>query len=271
MTWFSAHEKTPRMLKDQGKFSTRVHAESISCGVGCHFLLQRIFPIQGSNPCLLHLLHWQADSLPLSCQTFSLLALHQHSLSKSAWSAVSLAPALVSSLRSCASIRFPGDSDPYTCENHRLIRFGAWGFVCLDARGPKRGVFSVGIWILVLVSVPGKRERRRKFSYMKRRITSLVTGNSGTIHECCFTWMTILFFRKGTFLWHDLLYSERLEYSIYSLLTSLVFPGGSEVKASACNAGDLGSIPGSGRSPGEGNSNPLQYSCLENPMDGGAW
>ena len=48
-------------------------------------------------------------------------------------------------------------------------------------------------------------------------------------------------------------------------------PGGSEVKASACNAGDLGSILGSGRSPGEGNGNPLQYSCLENPMDGGDW
>ena len=46
---------------------------------------------------------------------------------------------------------------------------------------------------------------------------------------------------------------------------------GSEVKASACNAGDLGSIPGSGRSPGERNGNPLQYSCLENPMDRGAW
>ena len=42
-------------------------------------------------------------------------------------------------------------------------------------------------------------------------------------------------------------------------------------KASACNAGDLGLIPGSGRSPGEGNGNPLQYSCLENRMDGGAW
>ena len=48
-------------------------------------------------------------------------------------------------------------------------------------------------------------------------------------------------------------------------------PGGSEVKVSACNAGDLGSIPGLGRSPGEGNGNPLQHSCLENPMDGGAW
>ena len=49
------------------------------------------------------------------------------------------------------------------------------------------------------------------------------------------------------------------------------FPGGSEVKASACNAGDLGSILGSGRSLGEGNGNPLQCFCLENPMDGGAW
>ena len=50
-----------------------------------------------------------------------------------------------------------------------------------------------------------------------------------------------------------------------------VFPGGLEVKASACNAGDLGSIPGSRRSLGEGNGNVLQYSCLENPMDGEAW
>ena len=51
----------------------------------------------------------------------------------------------------------------------------------------------------------------------------------------------------------------------------LGFPAGSEVKGPACNAGDLGSIPGLERSPGEGNGNPLQYSCLENPMDRGAW
>ena len=49
------------------------------------------------------------------------------------------------------------------------------------------------------------------------------------------------------------------------------FPGGSDGKASAHNEGTLGLIPGSGGSPGEGNGNPLQYSCLENPMDGGAW
>ena len=49
------------------------------------------------------------------------------------------------------------------------------------------------------------------------------------------------------------------------------FPGGSDSKESAYNEGDPGSIPGLGRYPGEGNGNPLQYSCLENPMDGGAW
>ena len=48
------------------------------------------------------------------------------------------------------------------------------------------------------------------------------------------------------------------------------FPGGSDGKESACNAGDPASIPGWGRSPGEGNGNPLQSSCLENPMDRGA-
>ena len=48
------------------------------------------------------------------------------------------------------------------------------------------------------------------------------------------------------------------------------FPGGSDSKESVCSAGDLGSIPGSGRSPGGGHGNPLQYSCLENPMDRGA-
>ena len=49
------------------------------------------------------------------------------------------------------------------------------------------------------------------------------------------------------------------------------FPGGSDGKESACNAGDLGSVPGSGRSPGEGNGNPLQYSCLENHKDREVW
>ena len=49
------------------------------------------------------------------------------------------------------------------------------------------------------------------------------------------------------------------------------FLGGSVGKECACNIGDTGSIPGSGRSPGEGKGNPVQYSCLENPMDRGGW
>ena len=51
----------------------------------------------------------------------------------------------------------------------------------------------------------------------------------------------------------------------------LGFPGGSDSKESTCNAGDQGLIPGSGGSPGGGHGNPLKYSCLENPMDRGAW
>ena len=51
----------------------------------------------------------------------------------------------------------------------------------------------------------------------------------------------------------------------------MVFPGGSVVKNLPANAGDVSLIPGLGRSPGEGNGNPLQYCCLGNAMDGGAW
>ena len=57
----------------------------------------------------------------------------------------------------------------------------------------------------------------------------------------------------------------------FCLKDSFPFSGGSDGKVSACNVGDPGLIPGSGRSPGEGNGKPLQYSCLENPMDRGAW
>ena len=55
------------------------------------------------------------------------------------------------------------------------------------------------------------------------------------------------------------------------MLQNVLVSGGSEVKASAYNERDSGLIPGSGRSPGEGHGNPLQYSCLGNSMDGGAW
>ena len=69
-------------------------------------------------------------------------------------------------------------------------------------------------------------------------------------------------------------------FKFYSVLPEIIlsiplviidFPGGLDSKASVCNVGDPGLIPGSGRSLGEGNGNPLQYSCLENSMDWGAW
>ena len=60
-------------------------------------------------------------------------------------------------------------------------------------------------------------------------------------------------------------------FKLFISIHVLGFLDGSDGKESAYNAGDLGSIPGSGRSPGERHGNPLQYSCLENPMDRGAW
>ena len=71
------------------------------------------------------------------------------------------------------------------------------------------------------------------------------------------------------------IYVPIILFDFYLLLEIIIyfldFPGGSDGKASIYNAGDLGSNPGSGRSPGEGNGNPQQYSCLENPTDRGAW
>ena len=67
---------------------------------------------------------------------------------------------------------------------------------------------------------------------------------------------------SGRFPWRR----DRLPTPVF-----LGFPGGSDGKESACNVGDLGSIPGLGRSPGGGHGKPLQYSCLENPMNREAW
>jgi len=58
---------------------------------------------------------------------------------------------------------------------------------------------------------------------------------------------------------------------VVATFNNIGFPGGSDDKESTCNVKDLGSIPGLGRSPGEGNDNPLLYSCLENSMDREAW
>ena len=77
----------------------------------------------------------------------------------------------------------------------------------------------------------------------------------------------------GLLLIHLLIHSFTIYWApvICQALWRYGFPGGSDGKAFACNVGDSGSIPGSGRSSGEGNGNPFQYPCLESPMDGGAW
>ena len=80
-------------------------------------------------------------------------------------------------------------------------------------------------------------------------------------------WRVIAFQNFAVFCQNSTWISHRYAY----ILSLLGFPGGSDGKASACNAGDPGSIPGLGRSPGEGNGNPLQYFCLENFVDWGAW
>ena len=90
-----------------------------------------------------------------------------------------------------------------------------------------------------------------------------ILPNLTSSHRFTLNWFDFLSF----FFW-DLL---DINHILKSLLNMLDFPGGSDDKASACNVGDLGSIPGSGRSPGVENGNRLQYSCLENSMDRGAW
>ena len=109
---------------------------------------------------------------------------------------------------------------------------------------------------------------------------ALLQGFSFSLNLTCFlSLFSSVLFEPKSFLIHKYLVPSILprklpivKNSNYPLLIVFWgFLGSSEVKASACNAGDLGLIPGSGRSPGEGNGNPLQYSCLENPMDRGAW
>ena len=87
--------------------------------------------------------------------------------------------------------------------------------------------------------------------------------------------MLFLLHSKYFILWYiileSLIHLKCLASFDYNYVRLQGFPGGSEDRASACNAEDQGSIPGLGRSPGEGNGNLLRYSWLENPMDEGAW
>ena len=94
------------------------------------------------------------------------------------------------------------------------------------------------------------------------------------LHCLCIKWITDAegpLMGKGWKKWCDCSLIIKQICYLWSALWTEGFLGGSDSKESACSVGDPGSIPASGRSPGEGNGNPLQYSRLENPMDTGAW
>ena len=96
-----------------------------------------------------------------------------------------------------------------------------------------------------------------------------------SLKKCLFSSFThfkfdyLSYYKSFYIFWIQVTYQTYVSFPI--LWVVFLLPGGSDGKASVYNAGDLSSIPRLGRFPGEGNGNPFQYSCLENPMDGGAW
>ena len=98
--------------------------------------------------------------------------------------------------------------------------------------------------------------------------TALLSSRDGYILELT-VWPKMSQASCGVWREDSGLLSIRVDLCIY--IANWGFPGGSDVKESACNAGYPGLIPGSGRSPGEGNGYPLQYSCQEDSMDRGVW
>ena len=124
---------------------------------------------------------------------------------------------------------------------------------------PKKTGFIIAYFLICSFLI---QHRKTVHSLSVDTIYSLICSNSEIVSE--FLNNTSV---RNTFTTQ----STTFVLSIFSpLVYNPGFPGGSDSKAPACNAGDLGSIPGSGRSPGEGNGNSLQHSYLENPMDGGA-
>ena len=117
-----------------------------------------------------------------------------------------------------------------------------------------------------------KGGNKSSIGYIKIQVVLVVKNlpdNAGDIRECRFNpWVGKIPWRRK---WQPVPVSFFCFFFCIGYSQFGGFPGSSDGKASDYNAGDLGLIPGSGRSPGEGNGNPLQYSCLENLMDQGAW
>ena len=144
-------------------------------------------------------------------------------------------------------LKRPAPASPPVTDNHHGA--GAKGAAGVAGR-PKNFLVDIGATYSVLISYS------RAFSSQTCSILG-VTGKASTKRFtpallCC---------------WDGQIFSHQ-----FLVVTGKTYcPGGSDGKVSVYNAGDPGSIPGLGRSPGEGNGNPLQYYCLENPMDRGAW
>ena len=135
---------------------------------------------------------------------------------------------------------------------------------------PPLAIMDMLLWILVCQFLCGHMRSSLLVVYQGVELLEHVLILYLTI------WRTARLLYKAAALFCDPMSSVWSFQSLHILTSTssylpLGFPGGSEVKVSACNAGDPGSIPGSGRSSGEGNGNPLQCSCLENSMDRGAW
>ena len=119
-------------------------------------------------------------------------------------------------------------------------------------------------WASLLGSEMGKPRSFRDKKYVFFKATMIKNLMSAILLYC----LTFLFFFLSMKIFFIFFLQQCLDVSLNWLLG---FPGGSDDEESTCNAGDQGLLPGSGRSPGGRHSNPLQYSCLENPMDRGAW
>ena len=128
------------------------------------------------------------------------------------------------------------------------------------------GIFEARILEWVAISFSRGSSPPREWNQVSCTVGRHFTVCHQGSPEYCQLWITDKWILEYCQLW----ITDKW-YLIGSTVILLGVPGGSDGKASACNAGDPGSIPGLGRSPGEGNGNPLQHSCLENPMDGGAW
>ena len=120
-------------------------------------------------------------------------------------------------------------------------------------------------WFLEKIMVSSRLSRNRMAQQMTERIKSLRKVRELKVRML--KWMYYLRLENPP----PCLYSVREPGSLSYGKVVMCFPGSSDSEESACNAGDQGSIPVLGRSPGEGNGNPLQHSWLENPMDRGAW